>query len=71
MIGYTCRAETCSCFYMCDKSCVCVIYLFINSIPKSVYRNSSNGYRDSQRIRNNENENKGEVSRNTTSFFGC
>ena len=27
------------------------LYLFINSIPKSIYRSSSNGYRNSQRIK--------------------
>jgi len=51
MIGYTCIAKTCSCFYVYDKSCV-FIYLFINSVPKSIYRSSSNGYRNSQRISN-------------------
>ena len=32
--------------------CDLFIYLFINSIPKSKYRSSSNGYRNRQRISN-------------------
>jgi len=32
--------------------CFLFIYLFINSIPKSMYRSLSNGYKNSQRISN-------------------